>query len=291
MSDPVATPVTVTSHEHRGGTVAVLTMDHGENRWNTSFSRAFDSAIDEVLAIDGPVTMVTASTNEKFFSNGLDLAWITGQSDAEADGGDRRAFNNEVMGLFARLITLPIPTVCAIGGHAFGAGLMIALCHDIRVMREDRGFLCANELELGFAIPEPELALFAHKMSPDAFHQTTVLAKRWTAAEAQAAGIVQDTVPLDRVVEAAIERAEPGDHRLDEGASVRPTCRGHLRAPWPRLPVASPCSLRLRAREDSLEPSVTLCARAGRSCPGRQVRTLRPGATRRRARRSPPLRS
>ena len=36
------------------------------------------------------------------------------------------------------VITFPVPTVCAIGGHAFGAGLMIALCHDVRVMRRDR---------------------------------------------------------------------------------------------------------------------------------------------------------
>ena len=79
------------------------------------------------------------------------------------------------------MITLPIPTVCAIGGHAFGAGLMIALCHDQRVMRADRDLLCANEVELGFAIPEPELALFRHKMPMNAFYETVQLARRWTA--------------------------------------------------------------------------------------------------------------
>ncbi|GIR87079.1 MAG: hypothetical protein CM15mP86_05380 [Gammaproteobacteria bacterium] len=58
-----------------------------------------------------------------------------------------------------RFITLSIPTVCAINGHAFGAGFMFALTHDVRVMREDRGFLCANEMQLGLPIPRPELAL------------------------------------------------------------------------------------------------------------------------------------
>ena len=46
----------------------------------------------------------------------------------------------------SRVITLPIPGRCAIGEHAFGAGFMLALCHDVRLMREDRGFLCANEV-------------------------------------------------------------------------------------------------------------------------------------------------
>ena len=63
------------------------------------------------------------------------------------------------MHLMGRFITLSIPTVCAINGHAFGAGFMFALTHDVaRVMREDRGFLCANEMQLGL-LCRPELAL------------------------------------------------------------------------------------------------------------------------------------
>ena len=188
------------------GTVVVLTMTAGENRWNTTFTRAFGAALDEVEATEGPATLVTASANEKFFSNGLDLEWIT--SKGEHPGGPRAEFTPEVMALFARLITFPMPTVCAINGHGFGAGLMIALCHDIRVMREDRGFVCANELELGFAIPAPELALFRHKMSRDAFHQTVVLAKRWNGPDAHRVGIVQELAPLDEVRPRAIATAD-----------------------------------------------------------------------------------
>lgn len=203
--------VSVERHERERGTVVVLTMTDGENRWNTTFTRAFDAALDEVEATEGPAVLVTASADQKFFSNGLDLAWVTAAStgaDGELDGGDRAAFGPEVMALFARLMTFPMPTVCAVNGHCFGAGLMIALCHDVRVMREDRGFLCANELELGFAIPEPELALFEHKMPRPAFHQTVVLAKRWTGPDALAAGIVQQTASADEVLPASMAAAE-----------------------------------------------------------------------------------
>lgn len=186
--------------------VFVLTMVADENRWNTTFSRAFDKALDEVEASSGPAALVTASANEKFFSNGLDLEWIT--SKGEHPGGDRRVFNDEVMGLFARLITFPMPTVCAVNGHAFGAGFMIALCHDHRVMREDRGFMCANEVELGFAIPAPELVLFRHKMSLPDFFQTVQFAKRWGGPEAKAAGIVQQTTPVEQVLSASMEMAQ-----------------------------------------------------------------------------------
>jgi len=198
--------ITIERHERERGTVVVLTMADGENRWNTTFTRAFDAALDEVEATAGPATLVTTSANEKFFSNGLDLKWVT--SRGEHPGGDRKVFNAEVMALFARLITFPLPTVSAVNGHCFGAGFMIALCHDVRLMREDRGFLCANELELGFAIPEPELSLFHHKLPPPAFHQTVVLAKRWNGPEALAAGVVQQVEAQDRLLPAAMATAE-----------------------------------------------------------------------------------
>lgn len=189
----------------RQGDVFILTMDAGENRWNTTFVREFDKALDEVAASEGPAALVTASSDQKFFSNGLDLAWLSSSDDHP--GGDRSVFGKEAMALFARVITFPMPTICAVNGHAFGAGLMIALCHDIRIMREDRGFLCANEIEIGMTIPEPELALFRHKMPMNAFFETVMLARRWTGTDALAAGIVQQVASLEAIRDKAIETA------------------------------------------------------------------------------------
>ena len=150
--------ITLEQHGH----VSVLTLNNGENRWTTNMVREMNLALDEVEQTEGPQALVTASSDPKFFSNGLDLEWIT--SDGEHIGGDRKVFGDEAMKLFARLITFPMPTIAAVNGHAFGAGFMWALCHDQRVMRQDRGMMCANEVEIGMAIPEPELALFHHKL-------------------------------------------------------------------------------------------------------------------------------
>ncbi len=189
----------------REGSVFILTLNDGENRWNTTFVRAVAKAIDDVEASTGPAALVTTSANEKFFSNGLDLAWI--QSTGEHLGGDRTVFADEFMKLMGRLITLSVPTVCAINGHAFGAGFMFALCHDVRVMREDRGFACANEMQLGMPIPRPELMLFRHKIPMSAFHETVQLARRWTGPDAKAAGIVQQTASAENLLRVATQRA------------------------------------------------------------------------------------
>ena len=189
----------------RESDVFVLTMGDGENRWNTTFVREFGAALDEVEASVGPAALVTIASSEKFFSNGLDLEWRSSTGDHR--GGDRDAFGSEFMSLMGRIITLPVPTIAAINGHAFGAGFMCSLCHDVRFMRADRGFACANEVEIGMVIPPEELALFRHKIPMNAFFETVQLARRWTGPDALAAGIVQKIAPLDELRDAAIARA------------------------------------------------------------------------------------
>jgi Delta3-Delta2-enoyl-CoA isomerase len=190
----------------RTGDVFTLTMNAGENRWNTTFVRAFADTLDEVAASTGAAALVTTSASEKFFSNGLDLDWVRDPA-AHPAAGDRAPFADEFMKLMARIITFPIPTIAAINGHAFGAGFMLALCHDVRLMRADRGFICANEMQLGLTIPAPELALFRHKLPLNVFFETVQLARRWTGPDALAAGIVQATAGVDELLVSAQRRA------------------------------------------------------------------------------------
>ena len=184
-----------------------LTMDAEENRWNTTFVREISKALDVIEKDEGPGALITSSTNQKFFSNGLDLEWMQAPENYP-EGGNREVFGEEFMYLMGRFITLPIPTVCAINGHSFGAGFMFALSHDVRIMREDRGFLCANEMQLGLPIPRPELALFKHKIPANAFFETVQLSKRWTGSDALEAGIVQEVSSFEKLPEVALIKAQ-----------------------------------------------------------------------------------
>jgi len=187
--------------------IFVLTFNGEQNLWNTEFVRVIAQAIDEIEASQGAAALVTTASSQKFFSNGLDLAWRE-----TAEAADRAAFMPEFMALMGRIITLPIPSVCSINGHAFGAGFMMALCHDVRFMREDRGFACANEVEIGMVIPDPELALFKHKLPANVFFETVQLARRWTGPEAAQAGIVSAVFALPDLLHKAIEKAESLQH-------------------------------------------------------------------------------
>ena len=187
----------------RDGDVVVLHMRAGENRFNRDNIDAINAALDEVEGMDGSPALVTTGEG-KFYSNGLDLAWMTSE-EGQAEPG----FIGSVLRLFARYLAFPLPTAAAINGHAFAGGLMMALAHDHRVMRTDRGFLCLPEIDLGLPLHPGMTALIQSRLSKQTAHEAIVSGRRWNAPDALAAGIVQATGAEDEVIEKAIALVAP----------------------------------------------------------------------------------
>ncbi|KAK6933207.1 hypothetical protein RJ641_036101 [Dillenia turbinata] len=50
--------------------------------------------------------------------------------------------------LITEFLSLPMPTITAVTGHAATVGFIFALTHDYIVMRKDRGFLYFRELNI-----------------------------------------------------------------------------------------------------------------------------------------------
>ena len=126
----------------RDGDVFVLRLGTGENRFDEAFLSDLERALDRVEATEGHAALVTTGDG-RFFSNGLDLAWLSGPG-----AGQGARLVARMQALFARWLTTGVPTVAALNGHAFAAGAMFAFAHDYRLMRDDRGFLCINEVDL-----------------------------------------------------------------------------------------------------------------------------------------------
>ena len=186
----------------RDGDVHVLRFDSAENRFSPDFVDAFHAALDTVEKAEGPRALVTIGTG-KFYSNGLDLDWLS----AHLERLD--AYMGRVYGLFARLLTFPMPTVAAINGHAFAAGAMLCLTHDFLVMRTDRGYFCLPEVDLGLTFPPPMNALLQARLPKSTAHEAMITGRRYPAAEARAAGIVHHAVPEAEVLPTAIGVAAP----------------------------------------------------------------------------------
>jgi Delta3-Delta2-enoyl-CoA isomerase len=119
----------------RDGDVFVLDLGDGENRFNADSLAALEAHLDEVQAAPAPRALVTTATG-KFWSNGLDLEWMAANQQLLDD------FVPRLHELLARVLELDVPAVAALQGHTFAAGAMLAVAHDQRVMRADRGFFC-----------------------------------------------------------------------------------------------------------------------------------------------------
>jgi len=108
-----------------------------------------------------------------------------------------------------KMLTLPMVTVAAINGHAFAGGLMLALAHDYRVMREDRGFLCMNEVDLpGPLTPGMMQLLLAKYPSRTILRDSILQARRFSASEAFSLGLIDATSSEEKLMETSITLAE-----------------------------------------------------------------------------------
>jgi enoyl-CoA hydratase/carnithine racemase len=186
----------------RQGSVFILTMRSGENRFNRRFVDALHGALDEVERGAGPVALVTVG-EDKFYSNGLDLDWLTGEGSSQGP-----EFIAAFMAVLGRVLALPIPTVAAMNGHAFAGGAMLALTHDFRVMRADRGFFCLPEVDIGLPFAAGMAALIQSKLDPSTSRDLMLTGRRIGGTEAAALRVVDETAAADQVLACAVARAE-----------------------------------------------------------------------------------
>lgn len=180
--------------------VFVLDLGDTENRFHPSWVEEVTALLDEVGAATGPRALVTTATG-KFFSNGLDLEWLEDHQDQRAD------YLDSVEALYARILSLPVVTVAAVQGHAYAAGAMLTLAHDLRVMRADRGFWCLPEADIGIPFTDGMSSLVRERLDRQVAHRAMVTSERFGGVDAAASGVVDRAVDEQDVLPTAVDLA------------------------------------------------------------------------------------
>ncbi|KAJ1677711.1 hypothetical protein EV182_005591 [Spiromyces aspiralis] len=200
-------------------TLFLMTLHNGvENRFTFEMVDAINQALDYIDTVMDSLpdskaniggALITTGRG-KFYSNGLNMKIIQTQF---------QEFNPRYYKLIARVLMFRLPTVAALNGHAFAGGCMFALAHDYRIMREDRGYICMNEVDIPLGLPPAMAAIVKCKINePTSLRQCVLEGRRFTANVALKLGIVDKTAPLDQVIPTAIEAAK--------AASVKAKLRG-----------------------------------------------------------------
>ncbi len=190
-------PITVDYRDR----IAVLHLGDDENRFSPEFLEQFNAHLDDAVS-KGAHGLVTTATG-KFYSNGLDLDWLA------AHGDQTQWYVGQVQALLARVLTLPIPTAAGIGGHSFGAAAMLALAHDFRVMRADRGYFCFPEVDIRIPFTPGMAALIQAKLTPQAAVAAMTTGRRFGGTEAAEFGIVDASADEDAVTGTALNILAP----------------------------------------------------------------------------------
>ncbi|MFD7842977.1 enoyl-CoA hydratase-related protein [Nocardia sp. NPDC059764] len=181
--------------------IAVLDLGGDENRFSPDFLTSLGDHLDTVIA-DGAHALVTTASG-KFYSNGLDLDWLS-------NNGERAEwYVAQVQSLLARVLTFPLPTAAALPGHAFGAGAMLALAHDYRVMREDRGYFCFPEADIRIPFTRGMSALIQAKLTPRSAIASMTTGRRFGGPDALAYDLVDAIGALDTLTDTALGMLGP----------------------------------------------------------------------------------
>ena len=156
----------------------------------------------EALASDPPAGGVVLTGEGEDFTRGMDTK-VAAALDEESAPRTRLAFD-----IFcAALHRLPCPLVSAVNGHAIGAGGIVALCSDWVVASDADQRIGLPEAKAGLPFPRVPQAILDHWLDPVWRRRLALTSQLLGPHEAQAAGLVDEVVAPEALLDTAIQRA------------------------------------------------------------------------------------
>lgn len=196
----------------RRGAIAILTLDRPERRnaLSQELWRALDARLTEIEA-DLPRALILTGTGSAFCA-GMDLSPDNPQVGTfmqalqDQDSSIARGMLEELRAIVDRLAGLPIPTIAAINGVAYGGGAEIAARCTFRVVDPD-ATVCFSEVKLGLM---PDLGggvALTRLLGPGHAADLILTARKFKGEEAGRIGFANRVSTPGAVLDAALELA------------------------------------------------------------------------------------
>lgn len=199
-------PAVLVSVDEKDPAVTIVTLNRPakRNALTVELKEALLTALEGVAA-DRQVRAVVLAGSGPSFCVGQDLGeHVTALQTGAATSFDtvRRHYNPIV----TALATMPKPVIAAINGGAVGAGLGFALACDLRVAADTATFATAFSA-IGLTADSGLSASLVHSLGAARALELLLLGESFDAAQAKASGLVRAVVPVEDVLETALELA------------------------------------------------------------------------------------
>src|ERR1700730_14304626 len=186
----------------------IITTNHGPVR-ELQLNRPPANALSPELIVDLKTAIEAAPTDGSralvlsgapgMFSAGLDVpVWLTLDRQALAQAW------RDFYSLMRALACSSIPVAAAINGHGPAGGTVLALFCDWRGMAEGDWKMGFNEVQVGIALPPVILSALKRQVGARQAERLGAGGLVISAAEAAKIGLVDELIPLERVVERAV---------------------------------------------------------------------------------------
>lgn len=158
--------------------------------------------IFHALEVNAEIKGVILSGQPHYFSAGLDLIELY-----QYDKDQIRDFFASFGSLYQELVQFKKPFISAITGHAPAGGCVLAVTSDNRYMAEgDTYVIGLNEVAVNIQISQNLTEVYAFWMGYGLASRYILEGKLLTGKEALEAGLVDELVPLEKVLEQAEKR-------------------------------------------------------------------------------------
>lgn len=185
----------------REGDISIISMDDGKaNAFSSKMSEDFNNCLSDVPK-DAGVLIIT--NRQKIFSGGFDLKTLS-SGDAEA----ARKMSYAGLTLLADLFSFPRPVVIACNGHAIALGAFILLSADYRIGADGDFRVWANEIANNMSIPLTVLEITKIRIEKSHWYRAILHSQAYTMKEAITPGFIDEIVPQDRLMDAALSKAK-----------------------------------------------------------------------------------
>lgn len=185
--------------EQRGHTTLItLNRPQRMNALNRALREGLNAALLQVEESTTTRSVIITGAGPKAFCAGADLA-------ERADMGEHEVKSTvrALQALTTRIANLPVPTLAAINGYAFGGGLEMALACDLRLI-SDNALVGLPEVRLGIIPGAGGTQRLARAIGVTRARELIFTGRRINAENALAYGLASESLDRDAILDRAL---------------------------------------------------------------------------------------